>query len=346
MNPARPPIPLQELDEVLVPWEAAWKDLRGARILLAGGTGTLGTWMLELFCRARDLWGLDARIQVLSRHPDAFRARSPHLAGHRGVSFLEGDVRTLAPLAGPVDLLVHGAADASGPEAYRDLLGYLDTLVAGTRNLLEKAVDAGARKVLILSSGAVYGPQPPDLDRIPEDLPGAPDPLNPGTRYAQGKRMAEHFGAVFQHERGLACSVARGFALAGPHLPLDAHFALGNFIRDALAGGPVRVLGDGTPFRSYLYASDYAMACWLILLKGRALRAYNVGSEEAIQIGDLARLVAREAGLDVVLQARAVPGTPPQRYVPSIHRLRSELGFVPSVGLEEGVRRMLRWYRM
>jgi dTDP-glucose 4,6-dehydratase len=273
MGKARPPIPLEELDEVLRPWEAAWKGLQGARILLAGGTGTLGTWMLELFCRASDLWNLDALALVLSRRPDAFRERSPHLAGHRAVSLLKGNILDLPPLPGPVDLLVHGAADSRGDFVYSDLLGYLDTLVSGTRNLLGRSVEAGARRALLLSSGAIYGSQPPDLARMPEDFAGAPDPLDPGTRYAQGKRMVEHYGAVFHHDLGLEAVVARGFALVGPHVPLDAHFVVGNFIRDALAGGPIQVLGDGTPYRSFLYASDYAMACWLILFKGTPRRA-------------------------------------------------------------------------
>lgn len=341
----RPPVPVPELDEVLLPCAQAWQGLRGKRVFITGGTGTVGIWMLELFCRANALWNLGAGIQALSRNPQAFRERCPHLAADPAVSLLEGDVRSFGPLDS-VDLAIHGAADASGSRSYDDLLGHLDTLVLGTRHALERLVEAKAGRVLILSSGAVYGPQPPDLERVDETFTEAPDGLNPGTRYAQGKRMAEHYGAVFQHQFGLEAVIARGFALVGPHMPLDAHFALGNFIRDALRGGPVIVQGNGTPWRSYLYASDYAAACWQVLLNGQPGRAYNVGSSDAIQLEALAQLVASPLGLPVLVQGRAEAAGSSSRYIPSDLRIRDELGFRPMVGLTQAIQRTMDWYRM
>jgi len=348
-----PPVPTAQIDEAILPWARAWQGLKGKRVLLTGGTGTVGSWLLELYCRANALWDLGSRIQVLSRDPEAFHAKCPHLAADPAVTFLRGDIRTFGPSAGPFgpsagpfDLVIHGANDASGAASYTDLLGHLDTLVLGTRHLLERALEAKAQRVLLLSSGAVYGPQPPDLERIPETHPGAPDPMNPGTRYAQGKRMSEHLCMVFRHQFGLDAVIARGFALVGPHLPLDTHLALGNFIRDALAGRPVEVLGDGTPWRSYLYASEYAMACWLILLSGQPGRAYNVGSPEGIRLGDLARMVAGMRGLPVVIRQEAREGVPAERYLPSVRRMEEELGFRSRIDLINSIRRTMDWYKM
>jgi dTDP-glucose 4,6-dehydratase len=126
---------------------------------------------------------------------------------------------------------------------------------------------------------------------------------------------------------------------------LDNHFAVGNFIRDALLGGPIRVAGDGTPYRSYLYAADLAIWLWWILLRGESCRPYNVGSEESISIGDLARTVAGlcQPEASVLVAQEAVPGRPVERYVPSTQRARGELGFQERVGLRDAIERTMAW---
>ena len=118
-------------------------------------------------------------------------------------------------------------------------------------------------------------------------------------------------------------------------VPLDAHFAVGNFLRDGLAGGPIRVAGDGTPYRSYLHAADLMVWLWTILISGPPGRAYNVGSDRALTIAALARKVADLFGTDVQIAREAVPGQPPQRHVPSIRRAREELGLDVRIELEE-----------
>src|SRR5262249_7649957 len=152
------------------------------------------------------------------------------------------------------------------------------------------------------------------------------DPMAPSSAYAEGKRAAEHLAAQYHCRHGLRAVVARAFAFVGPHLPLDAHFAVGNFLRDGLVGGPIRVSGDGTPARSYLYAADLAAWRWTLRVRGRPGRAYNVGSDAAVSIAELAGRVARLLGTDVQVARPPVPGTPAERYVPATDRARAELG--------------------
>jgi nucleoside-diphosphate-sugar epimerase len=221
-----------------------------------------------------------------------------------------------------------------------------DTIVGGTRRTLEFARRSGARRFLLTSSGAVYGRQPADLTHVPEEYAGGPDPANAGQVYAEGKRAAEMLCAVYADAQ-LQPMIARCFTFVGPYLPIDVHFAVGNFIRDSLQGVPIRVLGDGTPYRSYLYAADLAVWLWTILLRGQPMRPYNAGSEAAISLADLAHAVARrgtpEAAVRITKSSTA--GGMAERYVPSTTRARTELGVKVTVDLEEALTRTIDWHR-
>ena len=161
----------------------------------------------------------------------------------------------------------------------------------------------------------------------------------------EGKRVAEQLCFAHAAQHGYALKVARCFAFVGPHL--DENYAVGNFIRDALRHRPVRVTGDGTPCRSYLYAADLAIWLWTLLFAGAPGRAYNVGSPAGLSIAEVARAVAAASGeaLPVTISANPVTGAPPNRYVPSVERAGTELGLQAWIPLGEAIRRTMAWHR-
>ena len=241
--------------------------------------------------------------------------------------------------------VVHAATEASAALNRQMPLIMFDTIVEGTRRALEFAAANSTGKFLFVSSGAIYGMQPPELTHVSESFCGGPDPLDPANAYAEGKRGAELLCALAASP-SLEIKIARCFAFAGPYMKLDAHFAIGNFIADAMRGGPILVKGDGSPFRSYLYASDLAVWLWTILFQGQSRRAYNVGSEKALSVASLAREVAGTLGpeIEVDISSAATPGAPVHRYVPSTARAREELGLRAEVSLREATRRTSRWF--
>lgn len=333
-----------DLEHILAHTAPVWEEMEGARLFVTGGTGFFGCWLLESFAAACDE-GLCASMTVLTRSPEAFCAKAPHLARHRAIRLLCGDVRSFAFPPGRYTHLIHGAADASAKLNREQPLVMLDTILEGTRRTLEFAAGAGVKRFLMLSSGAVYGPQPADMERVPEDFRGAPDPADPPSAYAEGKRAAELLGSIYTQIHRLDFLIARCFAFVGPHLPLDAHFAIGNFIADCLHARPIDIRGDGTPYRSYLYAADLAIWLWTILARGESLRPYNVGSEEAVSIADLAHTVRRALGAKsrITIAQPPPPGAPIERYVPSTQRARRELRLGERIPLCEAIRRTAAW---
>ena len=344
-------LPFRDLDEAAARvMRNGGEALRGRSILLTGGTGFIGRWIIESFCRINAAHDLRALMAILTRDPERFRASAPHLPADPALTVVEGDLRSLAlgrsiPAPQHCDAVIHGATETSNTLAC-DPRAFLAT-IEGTRDALEFAVRTRARRFLYLSSGMVYGRQPRDLSHIPEDFAGAPDTLDPESAYGETKRDGELLCASYAKQFGLEVVIARGFAFIGPHLPLDRNFAAGNFLRDALNEAPIRIRGDGTPLRSYLYAADLAWWLWVLLLKGAPGRAYNVGSENAVSIAELAR---ETAGLvqpppPVTIAGVPDPGRAPERYVPSTARARSELALEETVDWRTALRKTYEWHR-
>lgn len=345
MSPAKH-LPRQDLELILEHTAPLWEEVRGHRIFLTGGTGFFGCWLVESFCFVNRLLGLKAEATILSRNPEAFAQKCPHLASDAAVKLQPGDVRNFSFPAGEYKYVIHAATETSAKRAVEAPLQMLSTIIAGTERALEFAATHGTKKFLLTSSGAVYGKQPADLTHVPEPYAGAPDPLNPASVYAEGKRAAELLCALYQKRDGLDCKIARCWAFCGPYLPLDQHFAIGNFIADVLGGRPIQIQGDGTARRSYLYAADLAVWLWTILFRAAALVPFNVGSAHDVSILELAQTVAATLNprAEIRVARQAVPGAVPLRYVPCVDRARELLGLHPTVGLEECIRRTAAWH--
>lgn len=349
------PVPLEDLERVtalLAPRLEMWRD---ARLLVTGASGFFGSWLVETFHHANQALGLNARLLGVAGPGEDLARGCPHLLALGDVQIvqaeiqsLRGELRAQAPeWCERIDAVFHAAIYVNATDFERRPLATLESAVLGTWEALELARGARARRFVFMSSGAVYGAQPPATALLDEEHPAALDPAAFQAAYGEGKRIGETLCASYLQQHGLSTSIARPFAFVGPHLPIDKHFAIGNFIRDALRGGPITVESDGTPHRSYLYAADLSAWLWKILCDGAPGRAYNVGSERALPLREVAELVARVAspGLGVEVRGTPRPGQPPSRYVPSTLRARRELGLSETVPLDDAVRRTLAWHR-
>lgn len=333
-----------DLDFILGATEEVWPALHGARIFVTGGTGFIGCWLLESLRRADQHHKLGVQATVLTRDPDAFRRKAPHLADYAGFSFIAGDVCNFEAPPGEFTHLIHAATDASADLNENDPRRMFDTVLQGTRRALDFAVEKKIGRVLFLSSGAVYGQQPWDMEKVAETWIGAPSCVDPRAAYAEGKRAAEMLCAIYEKQFGLNIAIARIFALLGPYLSLGIHFAAGNFIRDAMQGKPIVVNGNGLPCRSYLYASDLTVWLWHMLVRAEPGKPYNVGSDESISVRELAEKVSAVLG-NVGYEILGAPDTGwnPGRYVPETSLIDHDLNLRKTVTLNEAIRRTALW---
>ena len=340
-------IPPTDLNHILDHTRELWEELRGERIFVTGGTGFFGSWLMESLAWANERLGLDASAVVLTRDPESARQKVPVLANSPTIQLIQGDIRTFAFPAGAFQFIIHAATQASAKLTAEDPVLMFNTIVEGTRHILEFARQCGVKELLFTSSGAVYGVQPPRLSNLPEDFSGSPDPTQSASAYGEGKRAAETLVVLHANQIGYEVKIARGFAFVGPHLPLKTHFAIGNFIQDGLNGGPITVKGDGTARRSYLHAADLTIWLWTILMKGASGRPYNVGSEESIAIAELARKVAGhfDPGMHVHILGKPILQKPLEQYVPDTSRARTELHLEQLILLDEAIARTISFYR-
>ncbi|HEX5392716.1 MAG TPA: NAD(P)-dependent oxidoreductase [Rhodocyclaceae bacterium] len=326
---------MEQLLGDLAPLLAAYPlpELRGQRLFITGATGFMGYWLLlAIHCLNRNSAGI--QVHALSRDPEAFLARRPECQEMEWLTWVQGDARDYSFPPARFDAILHGAADTS-PEAARHAEELKADIVVGTRHVLDHATACGAKRILLLSSGTVYGEQPETLTRLEESAPCSAEPSSKLDGYLAGKRIMESLALSQAHKPEPV--IARCFAFVGYGLP--SHLAVGQFIRDAKENAEIAVNGDGRPVRSFLYAADLAVWLLALLAKGRSGQAYNVGSPNGMPLAEVAATVrdTLAPGKPVVIKG-ATSNHARQRYVPDVRKAEQELGLGVWTQFPEAIR--------
>ncbi|QMV19960.1 NAD-dependent epimerase/dehydratase family protein [Granulicella sp. 5B5] len=339
------PLPDEDLANVIVQAAAAFEALKDARVLLTGGTGFFGHWLLESLLRANREMRLSVRVTVLTRDAARFRSESAWVADDAAITLLEGDVRNFQFPDGSFSHIVHAATDSGGQQSGRMDVELYDDILRGMQRVLDFAHASGVKRILYVSTGAVYG-RSTQMLKTPENYLEQREVRLPEGSYEATKKAAEMLCLERSAFDSLECVIARPFAFVGPRLPLDAHFAIGNFLSAAMRNETIVVKGDGTPRRSWMYMSDLAAWLWTLLVRGEDGRAYNVGSEEAYSIREAAQITAETLAPGIGVEIQGVPamGAAMNNYVPSVERARVELGLQVTVSLVEALRKTAQWY--
>lgn len=346
--------PSQDIDFIL----SKMTDLLGSssfkdeRILLTGATGFFGKWLTQAILAMNDRWSARNHLTLVTRDRARTYAAMPWLLNRSDVLLLETDIRQFEPRS-EFTSVIHGAAAASQALNEQDPVAMFDTIVEGTRQVLKATESKACRRFQFVSSGGVYGPQPESMTHIPESYLGAPDTMDPRAAYGEAKRAAELMCAAAQRKNGFRLTIPRCFAFVGPYLPLDIHFAAGNFVRAVLDGKAIAIGGDGTPERSYLYPADLTVWLLILLLSDEGPSIVNVGSSHAVSIAELAR-VTHEEGLKlrperqrisppITIAKTPVPGAKVARYVPDVTRAKEYYGLEEWTSLPQALHKTMIW---
>lgn len=312
-------------------------ELPWRRVLMTGGTGFVGSAMITSLLKVSKSLVVSAR-------------NLPHEDRQsRGVEYVVHDVVDRFILPADFDVIVHAATPASADLNVRNPREMFRIMIQGAENLIEFAARHSKPPiVLLVSSGAVYGDGLKSVELVDESYGGGPSVLDPRSAYAEGKRVSELLVTIANHAGSCRGLIARLFAFGGPDLPRNRHFAIGNFVRDAVCNKRITVRGDGSAVRSYLDERD--MAEWLlaILRRGESGFPYHVGSERAISIRDLAYLTAHRYTLmtgnrcEVEILGQSSPLDGVSRYVPSTKKTRQLIGVEETISLEESLDSMIQ----
>ncbi|MGH2663641.1 MAG: NAD-dependent epimerase/dehydratase family protein [Actinomycetota bacterium] len=352
----------QDLDHILSTASSELAGLSGASLLITGGAGFLGHYLVQAATR----WN--------ERHPDAdpiavtvydnYARGVPtwldEVARGRDVTLVEHDIRGPLPDDVPdFDAIIHAAGIASPTFYRRNPLEMMDANVGGLRTLLDHArrqADRGrpVRGFLFFSSSEVYGDPLPGNIPTPETYRGNVSFTGPRACYDEAKRYGETLCVTFARQFGVPVKIVRPFNNYGPGLKITDRRVIPDFAADILSGKDIVVLSDGSPTRTFCYVADAVVGYYKALVRGGPGEPYNIGVEEPeISVLDLAERMAATGRELFGYPGKVVHRSPeerdylednPSRRCPVIAKARGELGYEPGIELDEGLRRSLVWY--
>jgi len=337
-----------DLNLVLENTKDIWSDVKNKTLFLTGGTGFFGIWLLMSFVYINRKLRLNSNIIVLSRDKNKFLSKHKWVLENPEISFLEGDINNFEFIDGNIDYIIHAATEASTKLNNEEPLVMFETVVNGTKRVLDFAKFKKVKSFLLTSSGAVYGKQPSEIANISEDYLGAPITSDATSIYGEGKRMAEVLCAANHKLFDLPVKIARCYAFMGPFLALDSHFAAGNFINNLLNNEDIIIEGDGSPFRSYMYSADLVIWLWTILFKGKDNSPYNVGSDKSISIAQLATLILKESDSKDMRVIIKLPLSDKSvlRYVPNVDKAFNELDLKIYTDINNSIKKTIHFNKI
>ncbi|WP_199155792.1 NAD(P)-dependent oxidoreductase [Chromobacterium sp. ASV23] len=338
----------QDLNIIATQTDDVLYDFENGNVFITGASGFFGIWLVEAFLWMARERQLNLTVTVLLRDAGRFFTRYPHLRDNPALRWVEGDLETFEFPVQSVSHIIHAASvpNLDGRDSWAS--EHVRAGVLGMSRILKLAEEKKIRSLLVTSSGGVYTSvlECRGGNGFVEEVDSISALTSEKIVYGQTKRMMEIMSAAEARKHGFKLAIARCFAFVGPYLPMDANYAIGNFIRDARERKCIVISGDGTPLRSYLYAADLAASLIRLLVKCRSGVPYNIAGTEVLSIKQLGLLVAKCHGMpneSVKIMTPATPDAPINQYLADINKARNDGLLCNSTSLVDAIARTSKW---
>jgi len=314
--------------------------------VITGSTGFVGRSLIAIGTHLNDVYDAQLTFDLVTRNSPS--SEFPTLMDRTDTNFVLSEIGKHLVVSSRADLIFHCATPASADLNQNDPQRMFALNVEGARWITDNdELLRSSPRVVFTSSGAVYGPQPHNVLKIPENQHEVFSSDQPISAYAEGKRAAEELFLSAGENGGLDPVIARLFAFSGVGLPLDRHFAIGNFVRDAQKNQNIIVRGTGHDVRSYLDSRDMAIWLWKAATTNDGCDPLHIGSSNPISVGDLAIKVKTRAKIvldrdvEVITLGDVTDFKSSSRYVPENAQTRERLKVDEWTSLDESIDQML-----
>lgn len=327
------------------------KKLEGKTLLISGGAGFIGSYILATIHELNNKYlSKPCRVISIDNFITGRKRRIVEEIKSDSFTFIEADVTKSFDIKGKIDYIIHAAGLASPVYYQKYPLETIESAIYGVRNLLEIARLKKIKSFLYFSSSEIYGDPDPNFIPTPETYRGNVSAIGPRSCYDESKRLGETICMVFFDKFKIPVKIVRPFNVFGPGMLPNDYRVVPMFVSNALRGKPLPVHDKGNQTRTFCYISDAIVGFLKVLLSKKNGEVYNVGNDiDEINMMKLAMMVSGLFGNKIAVQTVKYPNHYPQdepnRRCPDLTKIKTNLGYNPSVNLKEGLRRVIKWYK-
>lgn len=319
------------------------EQLKGSTILITGGTGFVGSWIARALVWLNDNFDFGCKIILLARDPENLERSDPKLYRRSDITYLRSDIRSVHNLPSNINYIIHAAANPDNRVHMSDPVNTMDVIAFGTKAIMDAATRLpDIRSIVHISSGQVYGKAPDNGESLRETILYNFFKNDITSVYPEAKRYAETICLAYRSLFKLPVCIVRPFSFIGPYQKLNKPWAINTFLQEALNNQPMRIVGNGKPQRSYLYASD--MAAWLlvVLAEGKSGEIYNLGSSEGISLKEVTEKINKllPRPVDVIVQNY---NNDESKFIPNLEHIIEKFDLKMVFNFDEALQQTIQW---